>query len=358
MRICVIADTFSPPYDEGFKKISYRLAHEFSQQHDVLALSMGQADVPFRHAGFRSNRAFLSLDLWRRLAAFGPDVVFYVPFSSFTRNAFVRAQVLRLYAPNAALALVGVQAREWAGWEEPLIRACRPDVVLTPLPDAIARLRRLGISAEFLPFGVDLQRFRPLFSASKRAVLKKRLGLNPTVRVYLHVGQLTEKRNVSLLRHLQGPGSQVVVVGSSSSEAQGFPHSRRVVGELEEAGAKVWIRYFEHIQELYQVADCYVFPTFHETGGIGFPLSVVEALACGTRVVSTPFGGLPEQLPPCEALHYASSDDELLSLARSGKGGGSRKAAALVQRLGWPSIARRALANTLKSLPVQPSPLS
>lgn len=354
MRICVIADTFAPPYDEGFRKISFRLAKELAREHEVLALSQDRADTPFRHDTFRSNQLFISMDLRRKLREFEPDVTFYVPFSSFTRNSFFRARNLKRYRPEGALALLGVQARKWTDLDLGLMLAWQPDIVLTPVPEAIDQLREFRIRAAFLAFGVDLKKFRPLYAPNARSKLKEKYGLDPADRVYLHVGQITRKRNVAILRQLQMKGSQVVVVGSSSSSTQGFPHDQDVVRELEKAGAKVWIRYFDKVSELYQLADCYLFPTFHETGGIGFPLSVLEALACGTRVVSTAFGGLPFQLPDCEAMRYAKNDDELISLARSTPPGGTPTGPFLVKSLGWDSVADTALELTLRSAGVNP----
>ncbi len=63
---------------------------------------------------------------------------------------------------------------------------------------------------------------------------------------------------------------------------------------LDEAGVIVIDKYLEAIEEIYQAADCYVFPVSSETGSIETPLSVLEAMACNLPVVSTRFGGLED----------------------------------------------------------------
>ncbi len=47
----------------------------------------------------------------------------------------------------------------------------------------------------------------------------------------------------------------------------------------------------------YQAADVYV----HAARADTFPVSILEALACGTPVVATAVGGIPEQIRPAQA---------------------------------------------------------
>jgi glycosyltransferase involved in cell wall biosynthesis len=345
VRVCLVADSFALPYDEGFKKIAYRLALEFDAANDFLAIAPGGGSATFRLASPRTNRLFASRALGTVLREFDPDILVYLPFASFTRNSFIRCRVLSAFVPRSRLIMLGVQARSWSRQDLVLMRWWQPHHVLTPLPLAVAQLNGAGIAASLLPFGVDTDKFSPVANMAERAALREKYGLAIDARVYLHVGQITAKRNVLLLANLVDTGTEVVVVGSSSSAAQGFPHDAEVVEYLESRGVKVWIRYFEKVQELYRLADCYLFPTFHETGGIGFPLSVLEALACGTTVVTTRFGGLPAEFANRWPLQFGDSDAELVALARAVKLGPSSEAPALVSHLCWPAIAGRILAH-------------
>jgi len=346
MKICLLADDFTAPFDEGFKKISSRLAGEFSAEHELLVLAGRGSSSSFPVELHRANRLLLSPGLRSRLRRFAPDIMVYIPFSSFTRNSFFRCKVLRSYVPGCRIGMIGVQARAWRSWERPLLRLFSPDVVFTPLPEAIETLDRLGVRTRFLPFGAALDKFTPA-AAGTRDELRRRYGLQSEGRVFLHVGQITEKRNVRILSQLQGDDRQVVVVGSSSSATQGFPHDSGVIRFLEEAGVKVYVKYFPNIEELYQLADCYLFPVFHETGGLGFPLSVVEALACGTRVVSTRFGGLEKELPDCDVVRYADSDEEFIEAAMNSGAGPDRRARDLVGHLSWGGLADRVVKELL-----------
>jgi glycosyltransferase involved in cell wall biosynthesis len=126
----------------------------------------------------------------------------------------------------------------------------------------------------------------------------------------LHVGHLKSSRNLDVLkavkRHL--PEAEVVLAVSSSTVP-----NQRVVNELEEAGVRIINRYVPHIEELYQLADCYLFPVKDTQGCAELPLSVLEALACGLRVVTRRFGALPDIFPSEECICYYDTVDELLS---------------------------------------------
>ncbi|HLA82594.1 MAG TPA: glycosyltransferase, partial [Thermoleophilia bacterium] len=74
----------------------------------------------------------------------------------------------------------------------------------------------------------------------------------------------------------------------------------------------------ESVASYYQAADVYV----HAARADTFPNTVLEALACGTPVVATSVGGIPEQVeegvtgfltPPGDARAMATRTEQLLS---------------------------------------------
>jgi len=73
----------------------------------------------------------------------------------------------------------------------------------------------------------------------------------------------------------------------------------------------VWNKYFENIEEIYGIADCYAFPTTDETASIGIPLTVLEAMACNLPVITTKFGGLPRIFREGEGLFFLKNQPRL-----------------------------------------------
>jgi glycosyltransferase involved in cell wall biosynthesis len=171
--------------------------------------------------------------------------------------------------------------------------------------------KRLSINAELISVGVDVARFRAAGREEKRA-LRKRYAFDEKSYIFLHVGHLSPRRNLSaLLCLLQLPDSEIVLVGSTST-----PASTRIRDYLESRGVRV-IRKPVPVEDFYRLSDCYVFPAEDTEGAIEIPLSIVEALASGLPVLTTPFGGLKDHLAEGGDIRFWNSEAELLKAARA-----------------------------------------
>ena len=58
-----------------------------------------------------------------------------------------------------------------------------------------------------------------------------------------------------------------------------------MVRVLNDAKVKIHKGYLENVEEVYQMADAYLFPTRSAEFVISIPLSVMEALSCGVPVI-------------------------------------------------------------------------
>jgi glycosyltransferase involved in cell wall biosynthesis len=132
-----------------------------------------------------------------------------------------------------------------------------------------------------------MERFNPV-TADQKLALRDKLMLPMDKSIVLHVGHVKRSRNVQTLLPLQAlPSIQVVVLGSTTTEIDSS-----LLDRLVEAGMIVRTDYVPKIEEYYQAADCYVFPTLDPTAAIELPLSVLEAMSTNLPVVTTRFGGL------------------------------------------------------------------
>lgn len=230
----------------------------------------------------------------------------YVPYSGLTSASIARLAVLRARWRVRDSTIVVLQAS--------------PDVRTLPWKPtrALFASQRLadkhpdvaGIQAVFPP-AIDTERFS--IASDGQPALRSELGLDPERPVALHVGHLKASRNLMPLATLARAGEvNVVVLGSTSTVSE-----TGVRAELERAGVRVHVGYVPDVERWYQMADVYVFPVVDLQGSIEVPLTVLEAMACGKPVVTTPFGGLPERFSDAPALELSSVADILGAVNRA-----------------------------------------
>ncbi|GAA4604479.1 hypothetical protein GCM10023195_15250 [Actinoallomurus liliacearum] len=206
--------------------------------------------------------------------------------------------------------------------------------------------RTFGVPADRLhviPHGIDTARFHPDRSADGPLLAPLRLP----ERFVLYLGNLDPRKNVPALVEAVGRpeisrlGVRLVVAGGSFRGSEPIerllatvPHVRylgQVPGDL--------------VAPLLRAASVFALPSSHE----GFGLPVVEAMACGTPVVTSDRGALPEvtgdaahvitDLGPASiaaALRDVLTDDGRATRLRT-------RGQANAQRFTWAECARRHL---------------
>lgn len=133
--------------------------------------------------------------------------------------------------------------------------------------------------------GVDLARFHP---DGDVPALRRKLGLQG--RVVLSVGNLIPLKGHDLvIQALSGiEDATLCIIGAGPERARllrlaqqlGSTERVRLLGEMRQ----------DELVEYYNAADVTVLASSHE----GLPNVIIESLACGTPVVATPVGGIPE----------------------------------------------------------------
>jgi alpha-maltose-1-phosphate synthase len=206
--------------------------------------------------------------------------------------------------------------------------------------------------------GIDTTMFVP---RDEPAVLR-RLGIDPDVPVVLFVGRITRQKGLShLLRAARRlpDGVQVVLCASSPDEpAVAADVTREVEALRAERSGVLWFREplpRDDLVAMLSGATVFVCPSVYE------PLGIVnlEAMACGTAVVASAVGGIPEVvsdgrtglLVPYDATDPAAFEAGLAdavrrvvtdpALARTLGEAGRRRAE---EEFGWSSVARATLA--------------
>ena len=142
-------------------------------------------------------------------------------------------------------------------------------------------------SVSFSPMGLDFN----LFSPGERRASRKRLGLNLEAKIVLFVGRLAPEKGIGYLLEATTtlveslPRSELYLVGSGPSETE-LKQRAKTLGLTEHVH---FTGYIDHhtLVEWYRAADVVCLPSLFE----GFPMTIAEAMACGTPVVATRAGG-------------------------------------------------------------------
>jgi glycosyltransferase involved in cell wall biosynthesis len=139
-------------------------------------------------------------------------------------------------------------------------------------------------------YGVDTERFAP--SEEKRARFRERLSVEKETTLLLSVGQLIGwKGHEIVVRSLPSlPNVRYAIIGIGDEE----PALRELAASLGVSERFSLLGKIENgeISGYMNAADLFVHPSYEEPLG----LVVLEALACGTPVVASDSGGVPEMI--------------------------------------------------------------
>lgn len=331
MRIAFIGE-YLGPHDEGMKNVMRSLANELSRDNDVTQITLRNEKYRF----FQDKRiAFLSPNIARQIKEFRPSVIHYIPYSGITLASFIRAKVLTFYAQKAKMIMSCLQY--WKT-DSSLLRTAlpilKPDLVLVQSKKSLEKLSAMGVRTAFLPNGVDLDKFSPRKQDVKKK-LRRKYGIADKF-VILHVGHLKECRNIRVLGSLAGKDNLVLVVASGSTRADS-----RLVEFLRRKGVVIWSNYLHNIQDIYNLSDCYLFPTQEACASIEIPLSILEAMSCDLPIITSKFGGLPDIFEEGNGFYYFDDIDEInenIQKIRCGEEIANRQK---VLNLSWKKVAQK-----------------
>lgn len=158
----------------------------------------------------------------------------------------------------------------------------------------------MGVEAEVLPNGVDVERFRPADAAEKRE-LRAKSGI-PEAFSFLYMGRFSEEKRLSWFSGLlaaAAPGAKLVIAGRGAAK----PAPSEGVVELPPT---------DRPEDLYRAADAFVLPSTSE----GLSNALLEAMACGLPVLASAVGGTPDAVTDgVSGLLFARDDEKAAKAA-------------------------------------------
>lgn len=286
MRICLVGD-FSQNHDEGLKNIAHYLAEELSAHHEVLRFNIKE---------FYSVRHLITLK------KFKPQLIHYIPGP--TIKSFYITKILGRYCK--AKTVMSAPQPIISPFFKNLIYLARPTYLLLQSKSSEVMFNSLGIKTKFLSNGVDINKFKPV-SRAKKVELRNKYGIEEDKFTILHVGHLMERRNLEVFQKIKNEDNQIIIVASEYLNFDG-----EMFKQLNNSGCIIFKGYYKNIEEIYALADCYVFPV-KKGYTILTPLSVLEAMSANLIVISTKFKGLIEIFSEGNGLLFVENEGDIIS---------------------------------------------
>lgn len=229
-----------------------------------------------------------------------------VLFARANKMAYYLSRVVGMFSRNLWIVCVQKPEPEFERLvkKRPL-KANYLTIVQKDLNDIILRP---GYRKETLRVGINADKFSPA-DTEKQRLLKEKYGFNPDSLLVIHVGHCSCGRGLEDFAEIKGAERMVV--------SSGMFENAETVKILIESGVKVHKGYLENVEEVYQMADVYLFPTCSTEYVISIPLSVMEALSCGVPVVGyREFGNLAEISAEDNSVILINGKDELNSAVK------------------------------------------
>jgi len=275
--------------DEGMKNTSYSIYTELKKiGYDVSALS---------------PKKFFYPSFWREIKKFNPEIVHYIAGPSII--SFIILKFLKIYCRNVKTLMSVIHPKYLLS--KRIISILSPDLMLIQTYDMEELCKDIKCDFTFLPNGVDTKKFQPVNHDLKKR-LREKFNVAHDKFVVLHVGNIRKGRNLSVFKKINHEDVEVIIV-SSGTISKDETHYQ----ELNQYGFRIIDEYIPNIDEMYNLADCYVFPTFKRHNCIEMPLSVMEAMSCNIPVISTKFGALPRVFEEGDGLIFANNEDEIIN---------------------------------------------
>ncbi|HEY8683240.1 MAG TPA: glycosyltransferase [Rhodanobacter sp.] len=341
MKILVLTNLFPTPWDPLRGTFNRQQFERLGQRHEVDVLTA--VDFRERLAGTRGTVAVAGLRTDHFVFVYPPRIGRSLHAVCWLVSLLLqRGRRLRAARYDCVLASWGYPDAVAAGWlarmlgipyvvkvhgsdlnvqashalRRPQIRSAlrRAGAVVAvsrALADKAVAMGAAATQVYTLYNGVDGQRFAP---GSKTAA-RERLGLSSSELLLLYVGNLKRSKGcVDLLEALPAllarqPTARLLFVGRGPCAAELLERAAALgcADRLQLAGAVA----HDQLGDWFRAADLLCLASHNE----GVPNVVLEAMACGTPVVASRVGGIPEVVPEYAGILVPPREREALSAA-------------------------------------------
>lgn len=311
----ILTDILRRPIDEGAKNTAFNILKSIRKLYKSQAIifSLNSSDqFEFIDGYFLANKFLLNRRLLSALRNSKFGKVLYLPEASATLASFIRAYILSMFSKKQVI-ILSLQSRKYNKLVRLLINFLKPQFIITLSRSTSNYLRVIGIASKSLPMGVDFEKFSE-FQYEDRLALRRNYNIPLGKTVLLHIGHIKASRNLKWLISVKQeiPEIEIIVVSSTYNTHDKILYQMLIKNEI-----IVMDSFIPNIEEIYNIADYYIFPVQQTDGAIETPLSVIEAMACNLRIITTRFGSLPDVFIEDANFHYVDSSDDIIEILKA-----------------------------------------
>ena len=285
MKICLVGH-FKSDLDEGVRSVAKSIAKELENTDMIIK----KIDIN-------------SISNWKNIIDFNPDIIHFI--LTPTLSGLLVAKLISILSSKSKIIISAIHPSvpQWN-----ILKFLKPDLTLVQSSKSNLIFKSIGFETNFMYNGIDIEKFKPVNDNEKKELRKKyKVPLDKFV--ILHLASLKRERNLDVFKKIQKePGNHVIIIGRENEIID-----EDLASELEESGCEVWIKHFQNIEEIYNLSDCYIFPTIDDNACIETPLSVLESMACNLPVITTKFGAIPDLFNECNGLFYVTEENEIFT---------------------------------------------
>lgn len=286
MKVCILG-SYAGRLDEGMTNVAYNVYAHLRSTYSNLYL-------------FNVQEVY-GLEFWNNILKIKPDIIHYFPGPTFKGLVLVKLIQLLTRSHSVISAIKPVLP------DTKLFRIIsyllKPDIVLVQSRNSETLFTNIKYKIKFIPNGVDTERFTPV-NFTRKAEIRKKYGFSTNDFIVLHIGPIKSGRNQKSLLQIEDAKLLLIVSITNPSEQKAY-------NELTKTNATIWKEYFPNIEEIYAMADVYVWPVLEELNGIEIPLTVLEAMSCNLPVISTQYGALGRIFQQGEGLIFIANEKEI-----------------------------------------------
>jgi glycosyltransferase involved in cell wall biosynthesis len=288
MKIYILG-SYAGRADEAMGNISYHIYSSLRAKHvDVTFLNVCEAKC---------------LKFWKSIIGNRPAIIHYITAPTVKQLVFLK--IIQLVNSSRTVVSATQSSLHKSRSFRMLSFLLKPNVVLVQSQKSEAFFKEIGYKNKFVQNGVDLERFTPL-EEQKRNTLRKKFGFGEEDFIILHVGPVSYERNQRALVRFQSSTTKVLLIVSITN-----PSDNGAYEELTGTKISIFKDYLPNIEEIYGIADVYVWPVFNELAGVEIPLSILEAMSCNLPVITTKYGGLNKIFQHGDGLFFINDEREI-----------------------------------------------